>query len=95
MRSFSKLPTKMSAYEREHLDHVAQQRITLVEKVESSTSRNLATALIPLLCGTFVYEDMTSIMTKKAPFGKGSIFSCLLIKSVVSLIYDFNFCTIG
>ena len=65
-------------------------------KVESSTSRNLSTALMPSLCGILVYKDVgRPIMIKKAPFGKGSIFSSLLIKSVVSLIYDFNFCIIG
>ena len=67
-------------------------RITFVE---SFTSRNLATASMPSLCDILMYKDAMSFMTKKAPFAKGSILSSLLIKSVVSLIYDFNFCPIG
>ena len=46
-------------------------RITLVEiEVESSTSRNLAIALVLWLCGILVYKDVMYIVTKKATFGE-------------------------
>ena len=69
---------KMSAYDREHLNPIAQPFIC----------RMFSSLNVKLL----VYKNVMSIVTKKAPFGKGSILSSLLIKS---LIYDFNFCTIG
>ena len=69
--------------------------MTLVEAVVVlSVSRYLATALMPSLCAMFVYRLLTSIVTKIAPLGAVLISSNLLMKFVVSLMYDLSFCTI-
>ena len=71
--------------------------MTLVEVmvVVLSVSRYLATALMPSLCGMFVYRLLTSIVTKIAPLGTVLISSNLLMKFVVSFMYHLSFCTIG
>ena len=54
--------------------------------VSFTCSNAVATALMPSLCGIFVYKERTSIVTKIDSAGNSVILFNLLMKSVVSVI---------
>ena len=70
--------------------------ITGVSGFIMEVSKKDLTAVIPSWFGIFVYKDFTSIVTNIALCGRFfDTVSTLLIKSVVSWTYDFNFLTNG